>query len=53
LFRIEELKNIMFLVGAKKIEDMSKTPIVITGRTGEWLRTRGVKVDNYARRGAK
>jgi isopentenyl-diphosphate delta-isomerase len=49
---IEELRDVMFLVGAKKVENLAKTPIVITGKTAEWLKTRGFNVENYAKRGA-
>jgi len=47
---IEELRNIMFLVGATKIEHLAKTPVVITGKTAEWLKTRGFNVETYAKR---
>lgn len=50
---IEELRNTMFLVGAEKVENLSKTPIVVMGKTAEWLRTRGFNVDKCARRGAR
>ena len=49
---IEELRNVMFLVGARKVKDLAKVPVVITGQTAEWLTTRGFKVEGYARRGA-
>ncbi len=49
---IEELRNTMFLVGAKGVNDLAKVPLVITGETAEWLTTRGFKVECYARRGA-
>ena len=49
---IEELRNVMFLVGAKRVKDLAKVPVVITGETAEWLTTRGFKVESYARRGA-
>ena len=49
---IEELRNVMFLVGAPNIEHLAKTPIVITGKTAKWLKTRGFNVEGYARRGA-
>ena len=49
---IEELRNAMFLVGAKEVNDLAKVPVVITGETAEWLTTRGFKVEGYARRGA-
>ena len=49
---IEELRNALFLVGAEKISDLAKTPIVITGKTGEWLQARGFDLQKYAKRGA-
>ena len=49
----EELKNIMFLVGAEKLEQLMKTSVVITGKTAEWLKTRGFNLESYARRGAR
>jgi isopentenyl-diphosphate delta-isomerase len=47
---IEELRNIMFLVGATNIEQLAGTPIVITGKTAQWLETRGFNIKNYAKR---
>jgi isopentenyl-diphosphate Delta-isomerase len=49
---IEEIRNVMFLVGAENVENLAKTPIVVTGKTAEWLKTRGFKVENYSQRGA-
>jgi isopentenyl-diphosphate delta-isomerase len=49
---LEELRNAMFLVGAEKVEQLAKVPVVVTGKTAECLKTRGFNVDNYARRGA-
>ena len=49
---IEELRNALFLVGAEKISDLTKTPVVITGKTGEWLQARGFNLQKYAKRGA-
>jgi isopentenyl-diphosphate delta-isomerase len=51
-FLVEELRNTMFLVGAKKTEDLTKVPVVIVGQTAEWLATRGFNIESYARRGA-
>ena len=48
----EELRNVMFLVGAKGIKDLAMVLMVITGETAEWLTARGFKVEGYARRGA-
>jgi isopentenyl-diphosphate delta-isomerase len=48
---IEELRNALFLVGAEKLSDLAKTPVVITGKTGEWLHVRGFNLQKYAKRG--
>lgn len=50
-FLLAELKNVMFLVGAKKINDLTKTPVIITGKTAEWLKLRGCDLEKYAKRG--
>jgi len=50
---IEELKNVMFLVGAENVQKLVEVPIVITGKTSRWLKTRGFNVDGYAIRGAR
>ena len=52
-FLIEELRNVMFLVGAETVQKLAKTPIVVTGKTAEWLKTRGFNVEDYAKRGAR
>ncbi len=49
-FIIEELRNTMFLVGAENVDDLKKAPLVITGKTAEWLTQRGFKPEKYARR---
>ncbi|MEM3040784.1 MAG: type 2 isopentenyl-diphosphate Delta-isomerase [Nitrososphaerota archaeon] len=48
---IEELRTCMFLVGSRTVEDLKRSPLVITGLTAEWLRYRGFKVEEYACRG--
>jgi isopentenyl-diphosphate delta-isomerase len=53
LLLIEELRTAMFLVGAEKVQNLARTPIVVTGKTAEWLKTRGFNVENYAKRGAR
>jgi len=49
-FMIEELRNTMFLVGAESIQKMKEGPLVIIGKTAEWLRARGFQPELYARR---
>jgi isopentenyl-diphosphate delta-isomerase len=50
---IDELKAIMFLVGAEQVQDLAKTPVVVTGKTAEWLKVRGFNVEDYAKRGTR
>jgi len=50
---IEELRNVMFLVGAESIQGLRRTPIVITGKTAEWLKLRGFDIESHARKGRK
>jgi isopentenyl-diphosphate delta-isomerase len=47
---IQEFKVVMFLVGAKNVEELRKVPVLILGRTAEWLRLRGFDVLEYANR---
>lgn len=47
---IREIKVVMFLVGAKNIEELRRVPVVILGRTAEWLNRRGFDVDEYVTR---
>lgn len=50
---IEELRNTMFLVGAESVQDLRRTPLVVMGKTAEWLKTRGFDTGSYAKRGRK
>ena len=50
---MEELRTVMFLVGAEKVQNLAGVPVVVTGKTAEWLKTRGFNVENYAKRGAR
>jgi isopentenyl-diphosphate delta-isomerase len=49
-FMIEELRNAMFLMGAESVHRLKEVPIVLTGKTAEWLKMRGFKPELYARR---
>jgi len=45
-----EFKTVMFLVGAKDVDELRRAPAVILGRTGEWLRLRGFDPRDWAKR---
>ncbi|MEM3628201.1 MAG: type 2 isopentenyl-diphosphate Delta-isomerase [Candidatus Bathyarchaeia archaeon] len=49
-FLIEELKNAMFLTGAENPQHLQRVPLIIIGKTAEWLRLRGFDLEAYARR---
>jgi isopentenyl-diphosphate delta-isomerase len=47
----DELRNGMFLVGANSVRSLRETPLIIMGKTAEWLKIRGFDIQSYARRG--
>lgn len=47
---IQGLKATMFLVGAKTLDDLAKTPLIIRGATRNWLELRGYHLEELARR---
>jgi isopentenyl-diphosphate delta-isomerase len=49
-YLIDELRNVMFLVGAENLESLAKVPVVVTGKTAEWLNIRGFDTVKYAQR---
>ena len=51
-YLVEEVRNAMFLVGANSIQNLQKVPLVLTGKTAEWLKMRGFQPEAYARRKA-
>lgn len=48
-----ELKTVMFLTGSRRTEELREKPVIIIGKTAEWLRLRGFKLEDYAMRGLK
>ncbi len=48
---ITETKICMFLVGARNVAEMRRVPVVVTGWTAEWLRTRGLDTAHLGTRG--
>ncbi|MBU4220344.1 MAG: type 2 isopentenyl-diphosphate Delta-isomerase [Euryarchaeota archaeon] len=47
---IEELKAAMFLCGCSNVEELSKAPVVIIGKTKEYLEQRGFDTARFARK---
>lgn len=45
-----ELTHIMTLLGARTIEDLRRTDIIITGETAEWCSARKISIQKYASR---
>lgn len=49
-YLVGEVRNAMFLVGANSIQKLQKVPVVLTGKTAEWLKIRGFQPEVYTRR---
>jgi isopentenyl-diphosphate delta-isomerase len=49
-FFIEELRTTMFLVGAEALTKLQRTPLVVLGKTAQWIEKRGFTPEKYARR---
>ena len=47
----EELRTAMFLTGSRSVGELRKTPVVVLGKTLDWLRLRGIDAERLARRG--
>jgi len=47
---IGQLKTAMFLTGARDLSELKNKPMVITGKTREWLLSRGFNLNKYGRR---
>lgn len=45
-----ELTHIMTLLGAKRIEDLRKSDVIITGETAQWCAARKINLQKYASR---
>jgi len=50
---IEELKVAMFLSGCRTVEELRDVPVVITGKTMEFLHQRGFETNKFARKSYK
>ncbi|MEH7109372.1 MULTISPECIES: type 2 isopentenyl-diphosphate Delta-isomerase [Bacillaceae] len=46
----QEVKMIMTALGAKRMADLKRVPLVITGETYQWLTQRGIETSSYSRR---
>jgi len=47
---IEELRSVMFLIGAPSIQKLRKSQVVIRGQTAEWLKWRRFNLNGYSSR---
>ena len=47
---IREIRVAMFLVGAKNLDELKHVPVVVMGKTGEWLTLRGFDPSSFATR---
>jgi isopentenyl-diphosphate delta-isomerase len=50
---VAELRVAMFLTGARSVQELRAKPVVVTGKTAEWLRARGFTLEGYAKRGSE
>jgi len=48
---VDELRTAMFLVGAGSVQSLHEAPLVIMGKTAEWLRLRGFAPEVCAQKG--
>ena len=46
-----ELRTALFLTGCSSVQELAKSPVIITGKAAEWLSARGINTSEYARRG--
>lgn len=46
----EELKVAMFLTGCRTVEELGNSPVIITGKTKEFLEQRGFETGKFARK---
>jgi isopentenyl-diphosphate delta-isomerase len=44
---IREIRVSMFLVGARNISELKKIPVLIMGKTAEWLNLRGFDIEHF------
>lgn len=47
---VEELKVAMFLTGCRTVDELGNAPVVITGKTKEFLEQRGFETSKFARK---
>jgi isopentenyl-diphosphate delta-isomerase len=45
---LNELKQYMLLLGAKNLKNLIATPMIITGRSREWLTARKIDINKYS-----
>jgi len=45
---VRALRISMFLTGSRNLSQLGRAPLVVTGRTGEWLRERGLDTGKFS-----
>ena len=45
---IEDLRHTMLMVGAANLKELTGKPLVISGKTAEWLLRRGIDINRYS-----
>ena len=48
---IEDLRHTMLMLGAANLKELKGKPVIITGRTAEWLLRRGIDINKYSQQG--
>lgn len=46
---IREVKELMLLINAPNLREVKKSPVIITGYVGEWLKQRGIEYTKFPR----
>ena len=48
---IKDLRHTMLMVGSANLKELTGKPLVITGKTAEWLLRRGIDINRYSNAG--
>ncbi len=48
---LDDLRQTMLMAGAANLKELTGKPVIITGRTAEWLLRRGIDINKYSQLG--